>query len=71
MPSLFLNSKELKQLTGYARKSGQFQWLAKNGFYAIQRADGEVIVSREHVLEVLNPGAKKRKAKSPEFNNLD
>ena len=71
MPSLLLEPEEIKQLTGYSRKSGQYQWLTKNGFYAMQRADGKVIISREHVLEVLNPGSKKRKPKMPEFNNLN
>ena len=50
---MFLTRDELRDLTGFRRPEAQLRWLLDNGFTAIRRADGRVVVAREHVLEVL------------------
>ncbi|WP_390889487.1 DUF4224 domain-containing protein [Delftia acidovorans] len=48
MSSEYLNTQELHQLTGYARSSGQLEWLRLRGIPF--KADGpRIIVSRLHV----------------------
>ena len=53
LAGLFLTPDELRELTGRKLASAQRRWLAANGIEARRRADGKVVVAREHVLEQL------------------
>lgn len=47
--SEYLQSPELHDLTGYAHKSRQIEWLAEQGIPYLLDSRNRLIVSREHV----------------------
>ncbi len=50
---IYLTEEELIGITGLRRRRAQFNWLIKNGFKAIIRADGKPIVSRSHFESIM------------------
>lgn len=51
--SLFLSDDEVQELTGLRRPAAQLGWLLDQGFTAMRRADGRVLVARAHVLKLM------------------
>jgi hypothetical protein len=70
---IYLTEEELIGITGLRRKRAQFNWLIKNGFKAIMRADGKPIVSRTHfesVMGGINTALKRLRAPEPDYSAL-
>lgn len=63
--TLHLTKAELRDVTGYKRPDAQLRWFRKNGFVALQRADGMPLVSRAH-FEAMMGAATGRKGAEPE-----
>lgn len=58
LPTVFLSSKQLFDMTGYRRKKSQEQWLLENGYTFDIRSDGRPNVLLDQVRE--------RQCKKPE-----
>jgi len=65
-PAIVLNTDELREITGRSRAPSQIAALRSLGIEYKQRADGRVIVSRQHALEVLSGGPAKLRRAQPE-----
>jgi hypothetical protein len=63
----FLDSTELKALTGYLRPSAQCRWLARNGFRFWVKGDGSVAVPAVQL--IAQSGARQRW--KPDLSVLD
>jgi len=69
MPNLFLSPHELKEMTGKVQAQAQYNWLCRSGFFC-KLSNGRVLLSRDHVLSVMNPTHHKNRAE-PDFGALD
>ena len=70
---IYLTEEELIGITGLRRYRAQFNWLIKNGFKVIIRADGKPIVSRTHFESIMggvNTAIKTLCAPEPNYKAL-
>lgn len=67
---MFLTTDELKELTGRTQTRAQIATLRTMGIEHRLRADGKVVVLREHVAKVLGGVDSKPKRKEPNWDAL-
>ena len=69
---MFLNPAEIKQLTGKMKGSEQHRVLNQMGIQHIQRADGEILISKSHMEKLLDGTVKEsaKKRSEPNYGSL-
>lgn len=50
---IFLSQEEVVQLTAYRSRLCQIRWCTENGVRFLVRGDGQLVISRQHVVERL------------------
>lgn len=69
---MFLNSKQLKEMTGYQRHSDQVRWLVQNGYHFDVRSDGRPNVLHQQIIERQCKSANEAESKPvPDFSFLN
>jgi hypothetical protein len=69
--SLFLNTEELRDLTGYQKPGRQIAWLRGQGFTFRIAADGHPRVDRSHYLKLMGGMVEAQHKKTvPNFSGL-
>lgn len=69
---MFLTSKQLQLLTGYKSRTCQRRWCLQNGVHFLVRGDASLVVSRQHVEELLGLSLLKQASQpEPDFTTLE
>jgi len=50
---MFVTNEELQQLTGFKSRACQRRWCLQNGVQFMQRGDGSLVISKQHIEELL------------------
>ena len=68
---MFVTSKELQLLTGYKSRACQRRWCLQNGVHFMLRGDGSLVISKQHIEELLGSPTPKQVAQpEPDFTTL-
>lgn len=69
---MFLAPEEVFELTGYQSRACQRRWCAQNGVTHFLRADGSLVISRQHVEERLGASSQSQaRQNGPDFSSLE
>jgi hypothetical protein len=68
--SIFLDSTEMHDLTGYVRHADQRRWLTDRGWTFEQNANGRPIVLRSHAESRMGGDTGKQAEKRPNFTAI-
>lgn len=65
---MFLTDEEVYDLTHLKQRQRQAAWLAENGFHFRFRADGTILLLKDHVSQLLSPEIKEKRRKDKPLN---
>ena len=68
--SRYVMTEEIRQVSGFHRKSKQIQWLKSNRIKHTLNAYGQPVVLRSHWEAVMSEGTKRREESGPNWEGI-